>query len=79
MLRRAANSTKNRYEIGDESTLNIIWEKAKWHYKCEYQVYIVQPGLSKLLVSQPQLQLLSVTQNYLWETRMINLGVIASR
>ena len=43
-----------------------------------YIVNIVQPGLSKAAASIEQLKLLSLTEVFLWETRMIELGVIAS-
>lgn len=78
MLRRGATDAKNRYEIGTEEQLTIIREKVKSIYEIEYKVYIVQPGLSKAQVSSDQLKLLSLTEVYLWETRMIELSVIAS-
>lgn len=78
MLRRGSTNAKNRYEIGTEEQLTIILEKVKSLYEIEYKVYIVQPGLSKAQASDNQLKLLSLTEVFLWETRMIELGIIAS-
>ena len=78
MLRRGASGPKNRYELGTGEQLSIIREKVKSLYETEYIVHIVQPGLSKEAASIEQLKLLSLTEAYLWETRMIKLGVIAS-
>ena len=78
MLRRGASGPKNRYELGTEEQLSIIREKVKSLYEIEYIVHIVQPGLSKAAASREQLKLLSLTEAFLWETRMIKLGVIAS-
>ncbi len=78
MLRRGTTEAKNRYEVGTEKQLTIIREKVKSVYEIEYEVYIVQPGLSKAGASDDQLKVLSLTEAFLWETRMIRLGVIAS-
>ena len=61
-----------------DSSVSIIREKVKSLYEVEYIVNIVQPGLSKAAASIEQLKLLSLTEVFLWETRMIELGVIAS-
>ena len=74
MLRRGASGPKNRYELGTEEQLSIIREKVKSLYEIEYIVHIVQPGLSKAAASREQLKLLSLTEAFLWETRMIKLG-----
>lgn len=78
MLRRGATDAKNRYEIGTEEQLTIIRDKVKSIYEIEYKIFIVQPGLSKAQASNDQLKLLSLTEVFLWETRMIELGVIAN-
>ena len=52
--------------------------KVKSLYEVEYIVNIVQPGLSKAAASIEQLKLLRLTEVFLWETRMIELGGIAS-
>ena len=41
-------------------------------------IYIVQPDLSKAAVTNRQLELLSVTENYLLETYKLPFGVIAN-
>lgn len=43
-----------------------------------YQVWIVQPGLSKAQIEPKQLDLLAATENYLLDTFSANLKVIAS-
>ena len=44
----------------------------------EFQVYIVQPGISKSNISAEQLTLLGVTETYLKERALIDLNVIGS-
>ena len=44
----------------------------------KFQLFIVQPGLSKRVISPDQRMLLSVTENYLFETYQLPFGVIAS-
>ena len=78
MLRRGTTKAKNRYELGTENQLSIIKEKVRSVYNTEYIIHIVQPGLSKAAASTDQLKLLSITEAFLWETRMIKLQVIAS-
>ena len=47
-------------------------------YPIKMNVYIVQPGISKKLVSNEQLNLLGVTQTWLLETLGVKLYVIVS-
>lgn len=42
------------------------------------KIYIVQPGVSKANATREQLELMSVTENYLMETFQIPFGVIGS-
>jgi hypothetical protein len=42
------------------------------------RVFIVQPGVSKANATRDQLLLMSVAENYLFETYQLPFGVIAS-
>ena len=75
LLRR---NTKHRLEKGSEEEIFLAKEKSRIT-PIEYGVYIVQPGLSKEKVSLNQLELLSVTENYLMETFLIPLTIIANK
>lgn len=44
----------------------------------EFEIYIVQPGLSKSNNTEQQLTLLGVTETYLMERALIKLKVIGS-
>jgi hypothetical protein len=44
----------------------------------EFEIYVVQPGLSQALAETAQLELLAVTEMYLKTTFEITMGVIAS-
>jgi len=54
--------------------LNII----KNEIPVEFEIYIVQPGLSKANASEDILTLLAVTDTYMKEFADINLKVISS-
>jgi hypothetical protein len=41
-------------------------------------VYVAQPGLSKAQASSQQLELISVTENYLKETHQLRFGIVVS-
>ena len=43
------------------------------------EIVVVQPGVSKAKISDTQLRLLSVTENYLMETYELPLLVVTSR
>lgn len=75
--RQKKGETGSRFERGNKNDLLKISEMSR-RVRIELDVHIVQPGLSKAKVSQAQLELLSVTENYLMETYKIPFGVIAS-
>lgn len=81
MLRREPltekGKTASRFERGNQSDLVTIQEMSR-SIRAQLKIYIVQPGLSKGQVSQSQLELLSVAENYPMETYKIPFGVIAS-
>ncbi len=67
----------SRFEQGDLSTLMGIYRKIPT-LTPEFNIHIVQPGLSKAAAGNNQLELLAATDVYLNETYAIKLGVIAS-
>ena len=75
--RRQEESETSRIEKGDTNLLEIIKEMSR-QIPVVLTIYIVQPGLSKTNVTQSQLELLSVTENYLMETYQIRFSVICS-
>ena len=81
LLRREASRHESggtsRYEVGDGDLLETIMEMSR-QYLVKLGIFIVQPGVSKQNVSQTQLLLMSVTENYLFETYQLPFGVIAS-
>jgi len=75
--RRQAATGRSRYELGDQELLLTIREMSRL-CPVSLAIYIVQPGLSKARATSAQLELLSVTENYLMETYRLPFGVIAS-
>jgi hypothetical protein len=75
-LRQEANRP-SRYERGDGELLLTIREMS---HVCpvSLRIFVVQPGVSKATASRAQLELFSVTENYLMETYQIPFGVISS-
>lgn len=69
--------TATRFEVGDRELLRKLQMKAK-NNPVDIEITIVQPGLSKGSVSQDQLQLLSVTENYLMQTYQLPFKAITS-
>ena len=67
----------SRFERGNQDDIWKIKEISRG-LPIELKVFIVQPGLSKSNASTAQLELLSVTENYLMETYQIPFEVIAS-
>jgi len=68
----------SRIEDGTFKELEIFKEMSRCDWEVKLSVFIVQPGLSKEQIGREQLMLLGVTENYLIETRMVPLTVIAS-
>ena len=81
LLRREAarndRGDASRIEFGDGELLQTIRDMS---YLCpvRLKIFIVQPGVSKQDVSPPQLRLMGVTENYMFETYQLPFGVIAS-
>jgi len=75
--KRERDKEATRFEKGDRHVLFRIKEMSRL-LPIQLKVIIVQPGLSVSKVSSDQLELLSVTENYLMETYKLSFGVIAS-
>jgi hypothetical protein len=75
--RRVEVSAPSRFEKGDWELLETIREMSRL-CPVSLQIFVVQPGLSKANATRDQLELLSVTENYLMETYQIPFRVIAS-
>ncbi|WP_235848861.1 MULTISPECIES: DEAD/DEAH box helicase [Bacillaceae] len=71
-------SSCSRIEKGSENELEILKDKAKKRMPMTFEIFIVQPSISKNNVSQDILNLLGVTENYIKETTGIDLKVICS-
>lgn len=67
----------SRFERGDRNTLLAIREMSRIR-PMTLSVHVVQPGVSAAMASRAQLELMSVTENYLMETYQVPFGVIAS-
>lgn len=81
LLRREAHrqeaGASSRFEVGNGELLLTIREMS---HLCPVtlKIYIVQPGVSKANATRDQLELMSVTENYLLETYQLPFRVIAS-
>ena len=75
--RRQEAGSSTRYELGDGDLLHTIREMSHLT-PILLKIFIVQPGVSKASATRSQLELLSVTENYLMETYQIGFGVIGS-
>jgi hypothetical protein len=71
LLRREAQrqdrGTSSRIERGDRALLETLREMSHTT-RITMEIVVVQPGVSKAAISEPQLHLLGVTENYLTET-----------
>jgi superfamily II DNA or RNA helicase len=72
------SNSRNRLEKGTEQNLERLHRIAKKEIPIEYEIFIIQPGFSKLSCSSDILILLGVTDNYIKETAAIKLSVIAN-
>lgn len=74
---RLDKGQSSRFEQGTAAFLKKL--KASWQdYRYEFDVRIVQPGLSRAAVTEEGLHLLASVETYLLETRAMRLKVIAS-
>ena len=75
--KREEEEASSRIERGGKDDIETLKVKSR-SCPVEMSVFIVQPGLSKAKVSDEQLELLGVTENYLLETYQLPLTVITS-
>ncbi|WP_292084033.1 MULTISPECIES: DEAD/DEAH box helicase [unclassified Brevundimonas] len=74
---RLERGVPSRFEQGTAASLKKL--KSGWQdYRYEYDVKIVQPGLSRRAVGEEGLHLLAGAETYLLETRAMPLRIIAS-
>jgi superfamily II DNA or RNA helicase len=82
LLRRERKKGKEgeclRYYKGDRDTLVKLLKLARKKIPVKYNIYIVQPGVSKAKVTDEILTLLGVTDSFLKERTGIDLKVITS-
>jgi len=81
MLRREKlrldKGQSSRFEYGNAAFLKRL--KASWQdYRYEFDVRIIQPGLSRAAITEEGLHLLASVEIYLMETRAMKLRVIGS-
>ncbi|MDL1891205.1 hypothetical protein FBQ96_16840, partial [Nitrospirales bacterium NOB] len=74
---RVQRNQATRLEVGTKEDLLTLRDMSRL-LPVAFKIFIAQPGLCKRNPAPEQLSLLSVTQNYLWETYQIPFGVIAS-
>ena len=75
--RQRGGRERSRIEKGSLEDLRRLREKSR-RVRVHLSVFIVQPGVSKAEITQSQLELLAVTENYLMETYLVPFGVIVS-
>jgi superfamily II DNA or RNA helicase len=74
---RLDKGQSSRFEQGSAAFLKKL--KASWQdYRYEFDVRIVQPGLSRQAITEEGLHLLAGVETYLLETRAMRLQVIGS-
>lgn len=82
LLRREIKKRKgkscSRIEQGSKDKISYFKEIARKGYPVEFEIFIVQPGLSAESPTEGQLNLLGVTDSYLKGKANINLTVIGS-
>lgn len=75
---RLDKGQSSRFERGAAAFLKKL--KASWQdYRYEFDVRIIQPGLSRAAITEEGLHLLASVETYLLETRAMHLRVIASQ
>lgn len=74
---RRQKAQATRFEHGDMQALARIQKKLNW-LTPEFEIILVQPGLSKVALAANQMELLAATRMYLTETYNIPLRVIGS-
>ncbi len=76
--KRFSDTKSSRFMVGNVNQVSKLNMKLT-SYPLKVRIFIVQPGLSKRNISKAQLELLSVTENYLVETYKLPFTVISSK
>lgn len=77
-IKKRKGQTCSRIELGSKDKISYFKEIARKGYPVEFEVFIVQPGLSASSPSNEQLSLLAVVSSYLKGKGAIPLTVIGS-
>ena len=77
-IKRKGQEECSRIQKGDHDTLVKLLKLAKKKIPVKYSIYIVQPGASKVGLSNEILTLLGVTDSFLKDRTGIDLQVITS-
>ena len=72
-------NTCSRLEKGTKETLEHYMTIAKKQIPMEFEIFIVQPGTTKVKISNEILTLLSVTENYIMEMSNIKLNIVINK
>jgi hypothetical protein len=75
--KRKTRHENSRIEVGDSAKLVAVREMSR-ALPVKLSIFIVQPGLSRSNATTEQLELISVTENYLMETYQLPFRFIAS-
>jgi superfamily II DNA or RNA helicase len=75
--KRRSDGRPTRFERGDTRLVEMLREMT-YATPMTLKIVVVQPGVSKAGISETQLLLLSVTENYLMETYQLPFSVVTS-
>lgn len=75
--KRRAKGAPSRIERGDIALIETL-RQMSYTTRVTLQVVVVQPGVSKAAITESQLRLLSVTENYLLETHRLPFAAVIS-
>ena len=75
---RQARGAPTRIERGDRALIEILREMS-YTTQIAMKIVVVQPGVSRSAITDSQLRLLSVTENYLTETYQLPFKAIVNR
>lgn len=85
LFKRMIQRKRNRLSLGknsqiDKGNFNLLYQFERMSHlvKKRYQIYIVQPAISKGKITPEMLSVLGAAENYLKDTTGISLQVIAS-
>ncbi|MBP4136701.1 DEAD/DEAH box helicase [Flavobacterium geliluteum] len=77
-IKKEKTATCSRFEKGTKDDLVRILDLVHSRIPLEFKIYIIQPSISKATVTEQQLTLFGVTENYLMDRALIKLNIIGS-